>query len=121
MYKEYKNLNLPAIDKEVLAYWEANQIFEKSVDQRDEDNLWVFYEGPPSANGVPGIHHVMGGVAVDTDANVLNLQSWKMEGLFAAFSDFQFDMPLNLFARKSLGGAFRVLAQVGFAVSVVDG
>ena len=59
MYKEFKNLNLPEIDKTILEFWEANNIFEKSVDERDPDNSFVFYEGPPSANGKPGIHHVI--------------------------------------------------------------
>ncbi|MEO0337631.1 MAG: isoleucine--tRNA ligase [Bacteroidota bacterium] len=59
MYKEYKGLNLPQIDQETLAFWEEQQVFEKSVEQRDPNNSFVFYEGPPSANGKPGIHHVM--------------------------------------------------------------
>ena len=60
MYKEVKVLNLPEIDQEILAYWEANGIFEKSIEEREKTNAYVFYEGPPSANGMPGIHHVMG-------------------------------------------------------------
>ena len=59
MYKEFKNLNLPEIDKEILAFWMDKKIFTKSVEQRPQDNAYVFYEGPPSANGKPGIHHVM--------------------------------------------------------------
>lgn len=59
MYKEYKNLNLPEIDKEILAFWKAQRIFERSVEERDPKDSFVFYEGPPSANGMPGIHHVM--------------------------------------------------------------
>jgi isoleucyl-tRNA synthetase len=59
MYQEFKNLDLPKIDAEMLAFWEENDIFHKSVNQRDPENSWVFYEGPPSANGKPGIHHVM--------------------------------------------------------------
>ena len=59
IYPEYKGLNLPSIDKEILKWWEENSIFEKSVEQRPHDKRWVFYEGPPSANGMPGIHHVM--------------------------------------------------------------
>ncbi|HHM21939.1 MAG TPA: isoleucine--tRNA ligase, partial [Bacteroidetes bacterium] len=59
MYREFKNLNLPQTDKEILAFWEREKIFEKSVEQRPADNRFVFYEGPPSANGKPGIHHVM--------------------------------------------------------------
>ena len=60
MYKEYKGLNLPQIDKDILEFWNREEIFEKSVNQRPTDNTFVFYEGPPSANGKPGIHHVMG-------------------------------------------------------------
>lgn len=59
MYREFKQLNLPEIDKTILEFWEREQVFEKSVDQRDAANSYVFYEGPPSANGKPGIHHVM--------------------------------------------------------------
>lgn len=59
MYREFKQLNLPEIDKSILAFWEKEKVFEKSVDQRDAANSYVFYEGPPSANGKPGIHHVM--------------------------------------------------------------
>ncbi len=59
MYQEFKNLDLPRIDAEMLRFWEENDIFHKSVNQRDPENHWVFYEGPPSANGMPGIHHVM--------------------------------------------------------------
>jgi isoleucyl-tRNA synthetase len=59
-YKTTKQLNLPKIDEEVLAFWEANKVFEKSVSNREGKETYVFYEGPPSANGKPGIHHVMG-------------------------------------------------------------
>ena len=58
-YKEYQQLNLPAIGQEILARWEADQAFEKSVELREGAVPFVFYEGPPSANGLPGIHHVI--------------------------------------------------------------
>jgi isoleucyl-tRNA synthetase len=58
-YTEYKHLNLSKIGKEVLKDWEAQKVFEKSLDIRQGHKPWVFYEGPPSANGLPGIHHVM--------------------------------------------------------------
>jgi isoleucyl-tRNA synthetase len=58
-YREYKKLHLPEIDQEIMTFWEDRKIFEKSIDQRPEHNNYVFYEGPPSANGKPGIHHVM--------------------------------------------------------------
>ncbi len=59
MYKESKALNLPSIDNEILKFWKENQIFEKSITEREGSESFVFYEGPPSANGKPGIHHVM--------------------------------------------------------------
>ena len=59
MYKSYKQLNLPEIDQEVLRFWDEQDVFAKSVNERDPDKTYVFYEGPPSANGLPGIHHVM--------------------------------------------------------------
>ena len=58
-YKEYKKLDFPAFEDEILKFWEENQIFKKSVDNREGSPSFVFYEGPPSANGMPGIHHVM--------------------------------------------------------------
>ncbi len=58
-YKEFTQLNLPAIGEEVLARWEAFRAFEKSVEIREGQTPFIFYEGPPSANGLPGIHHVI--------------------------------------------------------------
>ena len=58
-FKEYKQLNLPALADTIRDYWEAENIFEKSVSSREGYPPFVFYEGPPSANGMPGIHHVM--------------------------------------------------------------
>ncbi len=59
MYKEYQGLHLPQIDKEILDFWRENDIFQKSIKERDSEDSFIFYEGPPSANGMPGIHHVM--------------------------------------------------------------
>lgn len=59
LYREFKGLNLPEIDKEILSYWKEHNVFQKSLEERDSNNSFVFYEGPPSANGMPGIHHVM--------------------------------------------------------------
>ncbi len=58
-FAEYRGLDLPKIGEEILNYWEENNIFEKSVTTREGAKPYVFYEGPPSANGLPGIHHVM--------------------------------------------------------------
>lgn len=58
-FTEYKGLDLPIIATEVLKYWKENKIFEQSVTSREGNQPFVFFEGPPSANGLPGIHHVM--------------------------------------------------------------
>ncbi|HSV77006.1 MAG TPA: isoleucine--tRNA ligase [Bacteroidales bacterium] len=58
-YKEYKKLDLSRIGKEVKAFWETHEVFAKSLELRRNSQPWVFYEGPPSANGLPGIHHVL--------------------------------------------------------------
>ena len=58
-FPEYKGLNLPNVAKEMLKYWEDNHIFEKSVTSREGNKPFVFFEGPPSANGLPGVHHVL--------------------------------------------------------------
>ena len=58
-YQEYKGLNLPNVASEVLERWQNESIFEKSINTREGNPSFVFFEGPPSANGLPGIHHVM--------------------------------------------------------------
>jgi isoleucyl-tRNA synthetase len=58
-YPEHKQLNLPAVADDVLQYWQDKSIFERSVSEREGKPAYTFYEGPPSANGLPGIHHVM--------------------------------------------------------------
>ena len=65
VFKEYKVLDLPGFSSDILAQWQENKIFEKSVAQRADAPAFVFYEGPPSANGIPGIHHVMGRTVKD--------------------------------------------------------
>ena len=58
-YPEYKGLNLPEISTQIQESWERQSIFEQSMDSREGAAPFVFFEGPPSANGMPGIHHVM--------------------------------------------------------------
>lgn len=79
MYREFKSLNLPAIDAEILQFWRDEQIFEKSVEQRDPNNSFVFYEGPPSANGMPGIHHVMARTVKDLFCRYNTLKGFRVE------------------------------------------
>jgi isoleucyl-tRNA synthetase len=58
-YKVYEQLNLPAFEKEMLETWDRESSFEESISNRAGAKPFVFYEGPPSANGMPGIHHVI--------------------------------------------------------------
>lgn len=58
-FKEYAGLNLPKVAEEVLDFWKKEQIFQQSIEDRKDKTPFIFFEGPPSANGLPGIHHVM--------------------------------------------------------------
>ena len=58
-FKEYNKLNLSQVSDEILSYWEDNDIFRKSIEKSNDKNPFIFFEGPPSANGLPGIHHVL--------------------------------------------------------------
>jgi isoleucyl-tRNA synthetase len=78
-YKEYKGLNLPEVEKEVRGYWSSNDIFAKSVDNREGNQPFVFFEGPPSANGLPGIHHVMARTIKDIFCRYKTLQGFQVE------------------------------------------
>jgi isoleucyl-tRNA synthetase len=79
MYKEYKKLNLPEIDQDILKFWEDHDIFNKSVEQRPAENNFVFYEGPPSANGKPGIHHVMARTVKDLFCRYHSMKGQRVE------------------------------------------
>lgn len=79
MYQEYKQLDLPQIDQDTLKFWEANGIFDKSIAQRPADRSFVFYEGPPSANGKPGIHHVMGRTVKDLFCRYHSMKGQRVE------------------------------------------
>jgi len=79
MYKEYQGLNLPEIDAQIAQFWEDNQVFEKSVAERDPENSFVFYEGPPSANGQPGIHHVMARTIKDLFCRFQTMKGHRVE------------------------------------------
>jgi len=58
-FKEFKNLDYAVLAEEILSFWKSNDIFENSISSREGKPIFTFYEGPPSANGTPGIHHVM--------------------------------------------------------------
>jgi len=99
-YKEYKGLNLPQIADDLLVKWKQERIFEKSIKSREENASFVFFEGPPSANGLPGIHHVMARAIKDIFCRYQTLQGkqvkrkagWDTHGL-----------PVELGVEKELG------------------
>lgn len=78
-FNEYKGLNLPNVAKQVLEQWEANKVFEQSVSSRDENKPFVFFEGPPSANGLPGIHHVMARTIKDIFCRYKTLKGYQVK------------------------------------------
>ena len=78
-YPEYKGLNLPNVAAEVLAEWESAQIFEKSITTREGNKPYVFFEGPPSANGMPGIHHVMARTIKDIFCRYQTLKGFQVK------------------------------------------
>ncbi|MFN2438169.1 MAG: isoleucine--tRNA ligase [Chitinophagaceae bacterium] len=78
-YKEFKHLDLPAIEKEILERWKKEDAFEKSVELREGQEPFVFYEGPPSANGLPGIHHVISRTLKDLVCRYKTMQGFKVE------------------------------------------
>ena len=77
-YKEYQQLNLSSISEEILAKWKAAQAFEKSVSLRNGAKPFVFYEGPPSANGLPGIHHVISRTLKDLICRYKTMQGFQV-------------------------------------------
>ena len=77
-FNEYKKLDLPALSKEVLAQWENENLFEKSISTREGHPQFLFFEGPPSANGMPGIHHVMARTIKDTFCRFKTMQGFQV-------------------------------------------
>ncbi|MBO9571516.1 MAG: isoleucine--tRNA ligase [Chitinophagaceae bacterium] len=78
-YREFSKLNLPSIEQEMLANWNKNQAFEKSVSLREGAKPFVFYEGPPSANGLPGIHHVISRSLKDLVCRYKTMQGFQVK------------------------------------------
>ena len=99
-YAEFSGLNLPAIEQEILAKWAAEQAFEKSISLRDGNQPFVFYEGPPSANGMPGIHHVISRTLKDMVCRYKTMQGFqvKRKGGWDTHG-----LPIELGVEKELG------------------
>ena len=77
-YPEYKGLNLPQTADQILGKWKSENTFQKSIDSRDANKPFVFYEGPPSANGMPGIHHVMARAIKDIFCRYKTLKGYRV-------------------------------------------
>jgi isoleucyl-tRNA synthetase len=99
-FKEYKNLDYAQVADEILKFWQDENIFQKSIDTREGNPTFTFYEGPPSANGTPGIHHVMARAIKDIFCRYQTLKGkqvkrkggWDTHGL-----------PVELQVEKELG------------------
>ncbi len=78
-YKEFSGLNLPAIEKEILAKWKQTNAFQQSIDLKEGATPFVFYEGPPSANGMPGIHHVISRTLKDLVCRYKTMQGFQVK------------------------------------------
>ncbi|MBE0661721.1 MAG: isoleucine--tRNA ligase [Bacteroidales bacterium] len=113
-YKEYKQLDLTNIGKDILKYWEEHNIFDQSLEIRQGHPPYVFYEGPPSANGIPGIHHVMARAIKDIFCryktmkgfHVARKAGWDTHGL-----------PIEMAVEKTLG---ITKDDIGKKISVAD-
>ena len=78
-FKEYKELNLPSIHRDILSLWKKNDVFKKSIKNRQNGKSFTFYEGPPSANGMPGIHHVIARTIKDLFCRYKTLQGFRVD------------------------------------------
>ena len=99
-FKEYKGLNLPQLGEEVLDFWKKENIFEKSISIREGAQPFVFFEGPPSANGLPGIHHVMARAIKDIFCRYKTQKGFKVDR--KAGWDTH-GLPIELGVEKELG------------------
>ncbi len=99
-FEEYKVLDLPKLAREVLEFWKKHSIFEKSVAQREGNERFVFYEGPPSANGMPGIHHVMARTIKDIFPRYKTMKGYQVKR--KAGWDTH-GLPIELGVEKELG------------------
>ena len=113
-YREYQQLSLSKITEEILAKWQAHNAFEKSVSLREGKTPFVFYEGPPSANGMPGIHHVISRTLKDLVCRYKTMQGFqvKRKGGWDTHG-----LPVELGVEKELG---ITKEDIGKKISVED-
>lgn len=113
-YAEHKKLDLPAVAGQILEYWQQEKIFEQSVDSRAGRPSFTFYEGPPSANGLPGIHHVMARTIKDIFCRYKTLKGFqvKRKGGWDTHG-----LPIELSVEKTLG---ITKEDIGTKISIED-
>ncbi len=113
-FTEYKGLNLPNVAEEILKYWKDNNIFEKSVTTRENAEPYVFFEGPPSANGLPGVHHVLARAIKDIFPRYKTMKGYQVKR--KAGWDTH-GLPIELGVEKELG---ITKEDIGKTISVED-
>ncbi len=113
-YREFKQLHLPDIDQEIQAFWNQADTFKKSIEQRDPEHTYVFYEGPPSANGKPGIHHVMARTVKDLFCRYNTQKGFRVERKGGWDTH---GLPVELQVEKELG---ITKEDIGKSISVDD-
>tara|TARA_B100001059_G_scaffold30329_1_gene24556 strand:- start:400 stop:3807 length:3408 start_codon:yes stop_codon:yes gene_type:complete len=114
VFPEHKVLNLPKVAKDLLIYWEENKIFEKSVSSRESQNPYVFFEGPPSANGLPGVHHVLARAIKDIFPRYKTMKGYQVKR--KAGWDTH-GLPVELGVEKELG---ITKEDIGKTISIED-
>ena len=113
-FREYKGLDLPKINREILNYWHEHDTFRKGLKMREGAPAFIFYEGPPSANGKPGIHHVMGRTIKDIFCRYKAMQGFLVER--KAGWDTH-GLPVELGVEKALG---IIKEDIGKKISIAD-
>jgi isoleucyl-tRNA synthetase len=113
-FPEYKGLDLPKVAEEILNYWEENNVFEKSVTTREGNKPFVFFEGPPSANGLPGVHHVLARAIKDIFPRYKTMKGYQVKR--KAGWDTH-GLPIELGVEKELG---ITKEDIGKTISVED-
>lgn len=113
-FPEYKGLDLPKVAEEILNYWQENDIFEKSVTSREGAKPFVFFEGPPSANGLPGVHHVLARAIKDIFPRYKTMKGYQVKR--KAGWDTH-GLPIELGVEKELG---ITKEDIGKKISVED-
>ena len=99
-FNEQTSIDYYKISKEIISYWNSNNIFEKSINSRSKDKIFPFYEGPPSANGMPGIHHVMARTIKDIFCRYKTLKGYRV---YRKGGWDTHGLPVELQVEKNLG------------------